>query len=454
MMQGAQLRSSLWDLTPHTFQKLWAKLESSPIGKRLVHGTLWSFAGSLISGVLALVAAMLVARLLGKASYGELGIIQSTIGMFGSLAGFGIGTTAAKFVAEFRCTDPAKAGKIIALSRFFSWSTGITFGTVLFFLAPWLTRSVFTNSELSPYIQLSALLLLLNAVNSAQTGVLSGFESFRKIAWISGLTGVLNFPFVVGGAMLFGLSGVVWGMIVAQASGCLANAFIWKREANRLHIPIAPWSRATSELPLIWRFAVPATLGSLLVSPVAWATTAMLARQPDGFEQIGALSAANQWLSALMWLPNVMAQSVMPILSERIGANDANRSTKLFIVSIKISAAITLPFVIIGSLLSSHIMGMYGEDFASDWPTFVAALATGAVIAVQVPVGNMIAASNRMWLGFGMNLLCAVVFLVMTWFLLEWGALGVASARFLAYTAQGIWSWVYAVAWVRTIEKG
>ncbi|MEO7863560.1 MAG: oligosaccharide flippase family protein [Nitrospirales bacterium] len=443
----------LWDLAPRAFRELWAKVESSPVGKRLVHGTLWSFSGSLISRVMALAAAMLVARMLGKASYGELGIIQSTIGMFGTLAGFGMGTTAAKFVAEFRSTDPAKAGKVIALSSLLSWSTGITLGATLFFLSPWLTRSAFAAPELSPYIQLSALLVLLGAVNGAQTGVLSGFEAFRKIAWVNGLTGILNFPLVVGGAMLFELSGVIWGMIIAQAIGCLANVLVWKREAARLHIPIVPWASATSELPLLWRFAVPAALGSLLVNPVSWATTAMLARQPDGFEHVGALSAANQWFGALLWFPYVMAQSVMPVLSERLGVNDAARSTRLFIVSIKITAAITLPFVVIGSLLSRQIMGAYGEDFADDWPTLVVSLATGAVIAVQVPVGNMIAASNRMWLGLCMNLMCALVFLVMTWLLKEWGSLGLASARFLAYTAQGIWSCLYAVVWLRSMAR-
>ena len=203
---------------PKPFRQFLERAQSSPIAARLVHGSLWSLAGSLISRLLALAAAVFVARMLGKASYGELGIIQSTIGMFGALAGFGMGTTAAKFVAEFRSTDPAKAGNIIALSSIVSWSTGITLGAVLFFLAPWLARNSLAAPELSPYIQLSALLLLLNAVNGAQTGALSGFEAFRKIAWVNGLTGLLNFPLVVGGAMLFELSGVIWGMIIAQAS--------------------------------------------------------------------------------------------------------------------------------------------------------------------------------------------------------------------------------------------
>lgn len=439
---------------PKPVQQLLNRVGSSPIATRVLRGSLWSLAGSLVSRILALGAALLVARMLGKASYGELGILQSTIGMFGTVAGFGMGTTAVKFVAEFRNTDPVKAGKIITLSSIVSWSMGITLGAALFLLAPWLAQSSLAAPELTPYIQLSALLLLLNAVSGAQTGVLSGFEAFRKIAWVNGLTGLLNFPLVVGGAMFFGLAGVIWGMIIAQAIGCLANVLLWRREAARLQIPIVPWSSAISELSVLWRFAVPATLGSLLITPVDWACTAMLVRQPDGFEQVGALTAANQWFGALLWLPYVMAQSVMPVLSERIGVNDAARSTKLLGISIKISAAVTLPFALIGSLLSRHIMGAYGEDFARDWPTLVVALTTCAVVAIQVPVANMIAASNRMWLGFWMNFLWAIVFLVMTWLFVQWGAFGLASARLMAYVAQGCWACLYAMVWVRSMDKG
>jgi O-antigen/teichoic acid export membrane protein len=106
---------------PKYFQQLWGRFKHSPLAVRLIQGSIWSFTGSLVSRVLALAAAVLVARVLGKASYGELGMVQTTIGMFGTLAGFGMGTTAAKFVAEFRTTDPMKAGKIISLSSLISW---------------------------------------------------------------------------------------------------------------------------------------------------------------------------------------------------------------------------------------------------------------------------------------------------------------------------------------------
>src|SRR5690349_3358073 len=93
------------------------RIRSSPLLSRLATGTAWSVGGTLVSRVFSLIATIVIARLLGKEDYGAYGIVQSTFGMFGLFAGLGIGSTAAKYVAEFKRKDPARAGRLLALSR-------------------------------------------------------------------------------------------------------------------------------------------------------------------------------------------------------------------------------------------------------------------------------------------------------------------------------------------------
>lgn len=448
-MRGALLTNCA-RLLPKPLQQLLNRSQSSSFAARLIHGSLWSIAGAMLSRLLALAAALFLARFLGKAIYGQLGIIQATIGMFGGLGGLSMGWAAAKFVAEFRSADPIKAGKIITLASLVSWGTGIGLGVLLFFMAPWVAQSSFGAPELTPYVQLSAALLVLNAVNGTQIGILTGMEAFRPIAQSNGIVGVINFPLVVGGAILFDLSGVVWGMIIAQGLGCFYNAFVWKRESIRLNIPKVSWSRAISEFSLVFRFAVPTTLGTLLINPVMWVCTTMLARQPNGFELVGAYSAASQWFGAIIWLPYVISNAVLPVLSERIGEKDVLRASRLVFSFLKINALLTIPLVIAGSLLSQPIMRAYGESFSSDWPTLVVTLVTCIVVAVQVPVTELITASGRMWLSFSMNLVWAAVFVMMATVLVQWGAVGLASARLLAYTAQCICGGIYVLIWARS----
>src|SRR5262249_53224702 len=92
---------------------------------------------------------------------------------------------------------------------------------VLLFISSWLCRRTLAGRHLTGCLQLSALLLFLNGVNGAQNGVLSGFEAFKRLALVNSLAGLLNFPLVTAGAWLFGLPGVVWGLILAQAGGCV-----------------------------------------------------------------------------------------------------------------------------------------------------------------------------------------------------------------------------------------
>jgi O-antigen/teichoic acid export membrane protein len=426
------------------------RMETSSLASRLVRGSFWSLAGSVMARGFGLIAAIVAARILGKASYGELGIIQSTVGMFGTLAGFGMGTTATKFVAEFRLTDRVRAGRIVALSGLISWGTSSVLALTLVGMSSWLCQRTLAAPQLTGCLRISALLLLLSGVNGAQNGVLSGFEAFKRIAVVNSLAAVLNFVAVLIGALLFGLPGMLWGMVVAQSAGCLLNFYALRQEASRHQVPIS-YSGWIEETSVIWRFSLPSVLGSLLISPVSWVCAAMLVRQPHGLEKMGAFNAANQWFGALMWAPYMLGGVTLPMLAERFGANDRNRSAKLLAASIKINAGLTFPVILVGCLCSHYIMAAFGEDFRREWPTLVATLITTGLLALQIPVGHVIAASGRMWIGFFMNLGWSVMFVGGTLLLLRWGALGLASARLLAYAAQGICAFLFAISMFRSM---
>lgn len=440
-------------MVPDALHQLRARLESTAIGKRLLHGAFWSTVGTVASRFLALLAAILAARIMGKTHYGELGIIQSTVGMFGTLAGFGMGTTTAKFVAELRQTNPAKAGRVIALSSLVSWVASSALAVGLVFSASWLCRNTLAAPHLTSELQYSSLLLLLSGVNGAQIGVLFGFEAFRAVARVNFLSGMFNFPLTVGGALLFGLPGIIGGMILAQGAGCLFNRLALKQEARRHNIPIC-YESCLAELPVVWKFSLPAVLAHLVISVVNWAAASMLVRQPNGYSEMGAYNAANQWFNALMWLPYMFSNAVLPIFSERLGAGDRPGSIKLLRMSVKVNALAAFPFVIIGCLLSPYIMMCYGPGFRSAWPTLIAVLVAAGLLSLDIPAGELITASGRMWAGFSANLAWAGVYLGVTALLLKWGSLGLASARMVAYFAHVIWAFSYSYLVVLRVKGG
>ncbi len=139
--------------------------------QRITRGALWSLTGAVISQALALAASVITARYLGKEGFGEFGIIQSTIGMLGTLAGLGLSTTATKYVAQLRTTDPDRAGRIIALGSAIALSSGSLLSAASFLFAPLLAARTLNAPQLTMELRIASGLLVLNALNGTQTGI-------------------------------------------------------------------------------------------------------------------------------------------------------------------------------------------------------------------------------------------------------------------------------------------
>lgn len=157
------IRNISYALCPNFLMPLLKRVEASDVGARLARGVFWSLAGAVFSRGFTLVSTIIVARILGQALYGELGMIRSTVNMFAIFAGFGLGMTATKHIAELYLNDKLKAGRILALSGVFAFITGVLVAAVIFFCAPWLAVHTINAPHLIAEIRIGALILLVNS---------------------------------------------------------------------------------------------------------------------------------------------------------------------------------------------------------------------------------------------------------------------------------------------------
>src|SRR5262249_25256100 len=156
--------------------------EQSSILARIIRGSFWSLVGTVGARALSLSLSIIVARLLGKAAFGEVGMIQSTVGTFQTFAGFSLGLLATKHVAQLRRNDPGRAGLILALSDSAALISGLTMTLVLLISSPLIAHRLLANAPIGGLLQISSVLLLFGAINGAQTGTLAGFEAFASLA--------------------------------------------------------------------------------------------------------------------------------------------------------------------------------------------------------------------------------------------------------------------------------
>jgi O-antigen/teichoic acid export membrane protein len=412
--------------------------QSESMMGRLAKGALWNVLAAVISRGMGLLSSICVARFLGKEAFGELGIIQSTVGMFGVLAGLGLGLTSTKYVAQFREKDPDRAGRIIALCSIVALLSGAAISLLLIAAAPWLAQQSLSAPHLGTLLQLSCPLLILSALNGSQTGTLAGFEAFSRIARINLLSGLLTLPLVIAGAFIGQTQGVVWALTASMAINCCLNRVAVQDEARRANINLG-FNSCTQEWNILWRFSLPAMLGSIVIVPVNWLCAALLVNQPNGYSEMGIFNAANQWRTAILFLPATLCGLALPVLSSLAGNEDRHQYGRVFNFSVGLNGGIALITACLIAALSTLLMSTFGPGFSEGGGVLILLACSAVFMAINQNLGVALASREQLWTGLLCNMLWAIVMIgVGSIWIRSDGAFGLAGATVIAYAVQSI----------------
>lgn len=411
------------------------RVQASPLGMRMARGAFWSLLAAVITRGLGMVSTILCARILGKAGYGELGIINSTTGIFGVVAGFGLGVTATRYVAEFREKDPLRAGRILTMSAIVYWVTGGVATLLLFALAPWLAAKTLVAPHLAGSLRIGAVLLLLGAVNGGQFGALSGFEAFRSLSLLSVVTGCLHFPCVVLGCWWFGLNGALWGLVAASMFGVVLTRWAIIVEARRFGVPlfVRRWS---TELPVLWRFSLPTLAAGLLVTPTIWFCQTLLARQPGGYGGLAEYTVAASWRGMVQCLPDLLSSAYLPVAAS-LHTGSTGRYRRLMWATIAATVGVTLIAAVAVFAASPWILRSYGAGFSAARWALALMLVTGVVDAANGTLMRTLLSCGKAYLRLISNSVwCLLVVGFSLWFIPRYGATGMAAAICLAQSVH------------------
>jgi len=421
----------------------------SPLVQHVLSGAFWSVIGSVTARILALASSLILARILGKSGFGEFGIIQNTIGLFAILAGMGLGTTATKYIAEYRGTNPEKVLGIIKLSSQLSWGTGLIMAAALVISAKPLAIHTLLAPHLGSTLRLSALLVVFGGVAGAQSGVLAGFQSFKEISSITLYTALVSFAATVLAASIYGLEGAVAGLIIGSAF----NVFINKKAVKRHCIKqskITQLKDVVKDMSVLWKFSLPVTMVSLLIIPANWACNAMLARSASGYAAVGDYAVATQWRNIVVFVPAALVAVVISTLSGLISAGEIDSYKKILKLNLLITGIIAGCSAMAIIFLANVIARTYGEDFVSTGPVISLMAISGFLIAMNSVVGNAITSLGRAWVGFVFCTITACILVFTAQFLIPiYGATGVAVANVVAYLVHSLLQGLFLLKFMR-----
>ena len=406
------------------------RLNLGPAGGRLARGVFWSLTGGVCSRVLLLTGSVLVTRLLGAKDFGVLSVVQNTAGMFGTLALFGLGVTATKYVAEFRDSDPTKAGRIIVLCSVMSWMTGALAGALLALFAPWVAAGVFGVPEATEQVRIAGLLAVMFSANSAQLGVLSGFEAFKLAAWTGVATSAVGLPCLVLGAWFWSLDGAVWGMVTGSVATTALQYWAVRRTMRRAKVTapslFGDWWR---ERAILWRFSLPVVLCGVATLPASWLSTAILAQTRGGLRELGLYNALHQWRMLVLYFPTQVSNGLAPVLAHLHGQGDRLQIRRLLRQALgwaTAPAAVAAAGILV---MSPWILQLYGDEFRGLTALLGLLMLLGILGAVSLVLQSALNALGKSWWLFWAMLLYGASVLCFTWLQAHWGAVGFALAQ-------------------------
>jgi O-antigen/teichoic acid export membrane protein len=406
----------------------------------------WQMIGALVSSAFALGSSIGVARILGREHFGEYGIVIGTIQTFAAFAAAGLGLTNTRYIAQLRKSDTETASQIIGMSMLVSCSAGILLGCALHFAAPWLATHTLGAPYLAPLLSAGAVAIVASSVNSAQIGVLAGCEAFRTLALVNVVRSAVTAAAILLGAWAAGLPGVVWAYVITTVISCIVTEYAATIERRRAGLRLG-FRISAERLRILWTYSTPALIAGLVVTPAMWLAASLLVNTRGGYLEMGVFSAAFQWRTVMLFVPTNLGQVLLPIFAASSAHPNMRGQEALLWKVVRANAVYTAFTAAVIVAMSHFIMQAYGPGFARGGPVLSLIAVSTCLLCVQLPIGHVLIALGEMWLGAAMNITWGILLVAGTWLFVEkkgLGAIGLALAYVLAYTAY--LAWHYGVA--------
>jgi O-antigen/teichoic acid export membrane protein len=413
---------------------------------RLRRGVAWTIAGTLLNQGSTLALSVALANILGPRMFGAYAIVLTTTQTLAAVAQLATGLMATKYVAEFRTTNPERAGRVLGLMSTVSLATSALVSLALVVCAPWVASQVLHAPETAEPLRLASVVVLFTVLNGWQLGALAGLESYSAIAWGGGLGGICYLLSGLVGAWAHGLTGALAGMAVGSSLRWMILGRLMKRELTVQRIVIHR-SGMWRESALLFGFAVPAAIAGMVTGPAIWLSSAVLIRQPDGHHQMALYAAANTVRVLLLCLPQLVNSVTTSLLSNARGTIDNQNYWRV----LRLNVGVTVGCVALGCLAivvaGPRALMVFGSTFDAAYPVLLVLLAAVVIETLVIALYQVPLSEGRMWASLFRVSIPRDVLITSLVFVLapRFGAVGLA----LAYTA----GWTLALAMVLTMIR-
>jgi O-antigen/teichoic acid export membrane protein len=404
------------------------------VRSRFQTGVSFNLIGAVFNQGSTFAFSVIAANLLGRQTFGEYAMVQSTVTSLALIAQFAIPYTTTKYVAEFRESNPERAGRILGRLSVLSAITAGSVSVAFLVLTPWIATSVLRTPSLVAPLALSAAVLLIIALNGFLTGALSGLESYRALAMAFTWSGASYLIVCSTLAWWGGLNGAIIGLALSGIIQSILLRSALRRES--LLQGLRPrYDSFAGERDIVLKFTLPAGLIGFTSGPAIWLPSAFLIRQPSGYSQIAIYSASFSLMAVVLFLPAIANTVGTSIINYHKGAGNRSEYRQTFWVNLAVTAVILVFGVGLFALLGPELLRLFGKSFKEGYSVLLILLLSTLPQGLALAMTQIVQTQRKLWMFF---LAVAIPRDLLTIFL--------AYLLIPAYGARGL-ATAYAIGW-------
>jgi O-antigen/teichoic acid export membrane protein len=342
-------------------------VELAKIGEESARGGLSLMVGTATSAIIGAVGVIVIARLLGPASYGLYTLALVVPALFVSIADLGVSPSLTRYAASLRSEQKyAKLASLLGSGLTVNLITGSVALVLAFTFSSQLSALVLHRQDIGALVALASIMILFQGFFNISYNTFIGLDRMGRSALMVILRDVTR---VASSAVLiilgFGVAGAIIGQVSAwMLTGLLGVLLLLAIRRGLRTISSTPNVRTLREdTQTMTAYGLPLYVGSLMVTLLAQYQNIVLAFFTTNAE-IGNLSAAVNFGALVSVVATPVAASLFPAFSKLDLQTRKQDLKTMFELSVKYVTILVLPIAVFVAVFSRDLTrAVYGTAY-------------------------------------------------------------------------------------------
>ena len=385
------------------------------ITNKFTRAVSYTFLGSIIARLCGMLIGVIVARTLGSSLLGLYAIVQSTIGLFATFFGLGLGLTATKMIAQHYVNSPELIGRILGL-LFLSLTLSIVFGTSIYLWSLPILVKVYSISALMPLLETGLFWFAFMTLSQFLESILVGFQAFKSQMFVTSILGFLNL-IVVLFVVLIARNNILQNLILGGAIVAFVQSILLliytSKELIKYKTKLSLSNLKSLIQPVLFDFSAPAFIGKIMEQPLNWVSILLLVKLGSNISNVGGLNVINNIKAWILYFPTMLVTVLVPILTDIYHTKEKEVFQRTLILNQKFLWLATLPvLVFLVTVIRLLIKLLFGDSYSEFWYSGALLLAWAVLIPINEINDRAMISVGKMWLSLGFRMIYMTLLLL------------------------------------------